>query len=468
MDIEMIGRQNPWWTHRGAITTDPCIREFEASALKWNPDYLDSIELGKDSVFVVFGPRQVGKTTSFKLIIRKLLEERNVESRRVMFLNCEEVAPSTPQRLAEVIRSYATWVRAKNDERLFILLDEATYIRDWERGIKILAGEGRLQNVTLLATGSHLMGMRRGAERLPGRRGAGFDIPLWPLSFRQYLNVLAGDLKEKLPAFQGWSQKSLVASVEESSLQGEIIHSIFDSYLKTGGFPRSINQLNSSNYIKSDIYKLYRDGFLGDLIRIGRKETVFRELVQWILLRRENPFEWSDAARETYAGTHPTVREYMEDAESCFLWDILYKVKEIGKPFRMPRSPKKAYFRDPFIFHCMRAWGLGYPDPFNACEDFLKDPGNYGYLVEATVASHLKRFFGEQLFYYRNTREIDFVIFQNMEKAALLEVKYQARINAEDAKVLKGHGGGIILTKNSFRLQENILLIPAPYFLSLL
>lgn len=68
MDIEIIGRQNPWWINRDAIHADPYIREFESAPLKWDPDYLSSIDLEQDSVFAVFGPRQVGKTTSFKLI----------------------------------------------------------------------------------------------------------------------------------------------------------------------------------------------------------------------------------------------------------------------------------------------------------------------------------------------------------------------------------------------------------------
>lgn len=92
----------------------------------------------------------------------------------------------------------------------------------------------------------------------------------------------------------------------------------------------------------------------------------------------------------------------------------------------------------------------------------------YGFLVETTVASHLKRSFGENIFYFRNAREIDFVIFENLKSSALLEVKYQAKINPHNAKVLHEHGGGIILTKNIFKVQEKILLIPVPYFLSLI
>ncbi len=468
MYLEILGRQNPWWTDRERILEDFFIREFESASLKWYPAYLNSINSETDAVHVVFGPRQVGKTTSFKLLMKMLIKQSNIDPRRILYFNCEEAVPSNPQRLADIIRAYISWIRASDEERMYIFLDEATYIADWERALKILSEEGKLQGITVLATGSHLMGMRRGAEKLPGRRGAGNDILLLPLSFREYLLVIRKELKEALPSFEGWSREALIASIEEISLRGELIHPAFGSYIRTGGFPRPMNQLHAINLITPDIYKLYRDAFLGDLMRIGRKESIFRELLQWILVRRENPFEWSDAARETYAGTHPTVREYIEDAEACFIVDIYYKLKNIGKPFRMPRSPKKVYFKDPFVFQAMRAWAMGYPDPFLAGEDFLRDPVNYAYLVENMVASHLKRCFGETIFYFRDEKEIDFVIFNHLELSALIEVKYQTRINPVNAKVLKKYGGGIVLTRETLSAQDKILFIPVAYFLALL
>ncbi|MGV8122548.1 MAG: ATP-binding protein [Candidatus Xenobiia bacterium LiM19] len=467
MDLEILGRQNFWWTDGGRIVEDYSIKDFENASLKWYPYYLESIDWKKDAVHVVYGPRQVGKTTSFKLLIKSLINN-NINPRKILYFNCEEAVPSNPQRLADILRVYISWIRAGDMERIFIFLDEVTYISDWERAIKILSEEGKLQGITLLATGSHLMGMRRGAEKLPGRRGEGKDILLMPLSFREYLLVLREELDGILPSFAGWSREVLMSSIEEISLRAELIDHAFGSYIRTGGFPRPMNQFHDMNLIKPEIYKLYRDAFLGDLIRIGRKESIFRELMQWILVRRENPFEWSDIARETYAGTHPTVREYIEDAEACFIFDILYKLKNTGKPFRMPRSPKKLYFKDPFIFQAMRAWAMGYPDPFTAGEDFMKDPVNYAYLLENMVAGHLKRYFGDSIFYFRDEKEIDFVIFDHMQLSALVELKYQTKINSVNGKVLKKHGGGIVLTRNTLLAQDKILFIPAVPFLALL
>jgi len=91
-------------------------------------------------------------------------------------------------------------------------------------------------------------------------------------------------------------------------------------------------------------------------------------------------------------------------------------------------------------------------------------------LIESLVASHLHPRFGARIFYWRNGQEIDFVVFREEKRAALIEVKYQNKINPDNAKALVQQGGGILLTKNQllYNAEKNVLAIPAPYFLALL
>ena len=423
-------------------------------------------------MYILLGPRQVGKTTFFKLLLRKLLSDEGVHPRRLLYLNCEEIGSQTPQELAEGIESYVGWARPRFSDRLYVLLDEATYVRDWERGIKIVADRGSLRGITLMATGSHAAGLRRGAERLPGRRGRGksLDILLLPLSFREFIAAKNPDVAQKLPAFSKWDLDALFGAAREVSLHREVLIPLFETYLSTGGFPRSVLDEASTGVVKPDTYKLYRDALVGDLTRLGRRESLFRELAQWIINHRENPFEWSSPAKETYVGTHPTVREYVEDAEAAFVWDVFYKVKNIGQPLRAPRSPKKVYFKDPFGFHTIRTWVFGYAHPWKASREFLSDPTNVGYMVESIAASHLRRCFGDAIFYWRNGGEIDFVVFREGSREILIEVKYQRRIVPENTKALVKWGGGVLLTRNllSFDAQRNLLALPLPYLLALL
>ncbi|MDZ7291951.1 MAG: ATP-binding protein [candidate division KSB1 bacterium] len=472
MSIEILRRQNPWWADTAAINEDPHLAEYDQAMVKWEPPLLQTLKLDRDLIYILLGPRQVGKTTFFKLLVRQLLLERNVHPRTILYLNCEALGPQTPQALAELLRDYILWAKTFSKERLYILLDEATYLKDWERGLKIVADEGKLKKATLIAAGSHAAGIRKGGERLPGRRGRDehLDLMLLPLSFRRFLMARNTALENKLPIFENWNQKTLFATAQEIALWADQISSYFSIYLRSGGFPRSIRDEAEHGRVMQDVYKLYRDAFVGDLARLGRRESLLRELAQWLINRRENPFDWSDAARETQLGTHPTVREYVEDAEAAFLWEVLYKSKSLGESLRAPRSSKRVYFADPFSFHCFRSWVFGYDNAWRATEEFLADPNNQGYLVESVIASHLRRTFGDRIFYWRNGQEIDFVIFQQEKRSALIEVKYQAQINPDNAKALVQQGGGILLTKNqlAFSPKKKVLAIPVHYFLAML
>jgi hypothetical protein len=472
MTIEILGRQNPWWTEVSSINDDPYLSEYDHALLKWEPPHFQTLKLEQDLIYILLGPRQVGKTTLFKLLIRRLLLERNFHPRAVLYLSCEALGPQRPQELAEALRNYLIWAKTFTQGRLFVFLDEATYLKDWERGVKILADEGKLRGVTLIATGSHAAGIKRGGERLPGRRGreANLDLLLMPLHFRGFLLARNPGLKSKLPTFSDWKNQTLFQAAQELALHADQITSHFTAYLRIGGFPRSIRDEVEHGRVKQDVYKLYRDAFVGDLARIGRRESLLRELVQWIINRRENPFDWSNAARETQLGTHPTVREYVEDAEAAFLWYVVHKTKSLGESLRAPRSSKRVYFADPFAFHSLRSWVFGYDNAWHATEQFLADPNNLGYLVESIVAAHLRRKFGDKVFYWRNGLEVDFVVFHEEKRLPLIEVKYQSQINPDNAKALVQQGGGILLTKDRliYTPEKNVLAIPVHYFLALL
>jgi len=68
----------------------------------------------------------------------------------------------------------------------YLFLDEITTIADWQLGVKSAWDAGVTTDDALLLTASSAHDLRRGAERLPGRRGKGKDYLQLPLSFRDF------------------------------------------------------------------------------------------------------------------------------------------------------------------------------------------------------------------------------------------------------------------------------------------
>ncbi|MBM3284331.1 MAG: ATP-binding protein [Candidatus Aminicenantes bacterium] len=472
MAIERISVHNPWWADSSSLRQDKHLVEFYASRLRWRPSLLDEIHLAEDLVYIIRGPRQIGKTTTLKLLIESLLHQ-GTDPRQICYLDCELAGIRNFKELIDIIGDYVEFMRsALGGNRLFLLLDEVTFIKDWAIGIKALSDKGILENITTIVTGSNAVDLKKGGERMPGRRGerAGLDKRLLPLTFREYILAFAPEMKEKIaPASFVPDLRSAQEKILEMSVIDKKLSSLFSQYLLTGGFPRSINSFLKTGKVEDFVYALHRDSIIGEVTRIGKKESYLREIVAWVSERHGNPLDWRDISRETDIGKHDTARDYAEDLELLFLWDIFFKSHRMDRPLPAFRSQKKIYFKDPFIFQAFWSWSRGTPDPWKTAMDYLMVPSNKAAVVESVVAAHLKNKFGRELFYWKPDHEVDFLIFRGGQLHQLIEVKYQETIRAENFKHLKKAGKGVLLSKSGYKIfEENILIIPAHAFLAAL
>jgi hypothetical protein len=373
------------------------------------------------------------------------------------------------RELIDIIDGHLAFVKPTiKSGRFYLFLDEVTFIKDWAIGIKALSDKGALTNATTIVTGSNSVDLKRGGERMPGRRGerGGLDKRLLPLTFREYVYALAPEIKDQLPPIADPPKDFEKYFLETSVLSGQIA-SLFNQFMLTGGFPRPVNSFLKSGKVEEHVYELHRDSFIGEVTRIGKRESYFREIVTWISERHGRPFDWRDISRETDIGKHDTARDYAEDLELLFLWDIYFKSQSLDRPAPAFRSQKKIYFKDPFIFQAFWSWSRGAPESWKTAMDYLMTPPNKAALVESIIGAHLKNKFGRDIFYWKPNHEVDFLIFRDGKRDQLIEVKYQEQIRAEDIRHLKKAGGGILLSKSDFDILEgNVLVMPAHVFLA--
>ena len=71
LNLLRVAEQNPWWHEPGAIEQDFHVRAFEASPTKCEPQKIGAFCFDTDAVYTPRGPRQVGKTTLLKLLMRR-------------------------------------------------------------------------------------------------------------------------------------------------------------------------------------------------------------------------------------------------------------------------------------------------------------------------------------------------------------------------------------------------------------
>ena len=453
LSLAKIQEHNPWWRRPEFILEDNFIVELERQKYPFFHSLCRDLPTDKDGVLTLRGPRRVGKTTLLKLLIKRLLLEEKIEKENVFFFPCDTIKDF--KELESLLNLYLDYIRPKTGERLFIFLDEISFVSEWQRTIKSLVDAGKLRNALCLITGSNILDLKYSSERLPGRRGEIFpwDIELRPLSFRQFVELL----KPELLADPLSSSLSLLPEFQK----------LFSDFLLTGGFPVTINEYLAKGYISTETYEIFLAWIEGDLHKVGKSEELAYQIIHRLFVHLTSPVSLYKLSRESGIASHTTVEEYLDILEKMFL---VFKVPffSLDEKQIKTRKNRKLYFSDPFIFNCLKAKVEGFSqNAFSYLRDFVSKAEQKPFLVENTVGAHLKRqcpslYFGRS----GKDKEIDFVGFAE-GVYSYFEVKYQTKVTPEEFSWTKGLAGGnelTVLSRKDYQ-KDQISLIPVELFL---
>ncbi|MEM5854302.1 MAG: ATP-binding protein [Candidatus Aenigmatarchaeota archaeon] len=340
----MLEEINPWWKEREWWENDYDLKKFENMKIKWLPEWIDKISLEPFSLNFVLGPRQVGKTTGIKLLIKSLIEEGE-NPRTILYVNCDLLTSFKELRnLLEKSKNYKT-----------IFLDEVSSIEYWWKVVKGFIDAGFFAKSTITISGSSSLKVGKFVEAFSGRRGKGREIFVLPLTFKEFFQILNYKKEEKEVALE--------------------------DFIRLGGFPRSINQ--DPTFFQDFVSSIEKE-----FARINKNYRIAREIIYQLLLKTPSPLGYNTIGN-AIGISHVTVREYLEILENLFLIGIAYYKK--GKTVDFKKE-KKIFFRDPFI-----------PKVFSKIfgVELRKDA-----IYEWIVQDNLLRKFGE-VYYFRNRYEID-------------------------------------------------------------
>ncbi|ABL88538.1 conserved hypothetical protein [Pyrobaculum islandicum DSM 4184] len=354
--MDVVDRANPWWFETNWAERDRHLRAWEGEKVRWVPSWIWAVSLDPPALNFVYGPRQTGKTTGLKLLIRELL--RRVPPDAVAYLDLDIIlSPAELRRALEYVLGRATRRGAKT---LYLFLDEVTSVRGWWRVLKYYIDVGALERAVVTATGSSTVGLVKTPERFPGRRGNGRDVVVLPLDFPTYAEVTG-------------------AAGGDPAALAEAFH----EYLETGGFPRSVNR-------HPDAAETVVDAVVSEAYRHGRSPHLLKDIVAAVLDRVPSPTSYHALAQDVGV-SHNTVREYLEFLADIYAVGIALQISG-GMP--QPRKEKKIFFRDPLLYRALAQWTSRAVDE--------------AALLEHVVQEHLYRKFGE-IYYWKNKEEVDAV-----------------------------------------------------------
>ena len=453
-----------------------------------------SLPLEKGQIYLLRGPRQVGKTTYLKTCIRELLDD-GVPPRDVFYLSLDFFTSRREWRNA-VNHFFET---RSDSTALYLFLDEITTLDNWNLELKYLFDLGILQNGSVLATGSSALRLKEKGELLPGRGVEGNEFCIKPLSFREFTHQSIPFLMNHIKVQDFRSTLSTLAELLSSNrLDPDIALSelwrlgepvlpfkkelgfLFRMYLIVGGLPGVVNHYFTKRYliqqdiIENRIAEIFVRDVLGDLNRLQKQEITTRRIMQAILSRYGSRFSFSNFARKIGI-THVTVIDYLHILEESFISFVHYAY-DFNRKDTKDKGDKKVFIFDPFIVHALKSYLTG-NDVWETITSAVDDEDFLGQLVEGIVIAHLRMVKEVPLmktthtflwyYYDKNGRELD-AVFKKKNSYMGVEVKYSREVDSRDLRRVTPIKEYLLLSKEEVNRGADNLVLPVDVFLSLL
>lgn len=391
---------------------DPQLRGLKKQVFVYTPSLIHQLPKKTPGIYTLGGGRQIGKTTLVKQWMKHLLE-RGVPPDSLFFLTGEMIQDHFT--LVQLIQQYLSQVPPHNSF-IYIIIDEVTYIKDWDQGVKYLADAGSLENVVTVLTGSDLTLMQEARMRFPGRRGVAdqVDFHLYPLSFFEFINLKLNP---------------------SDTPPTEVLFQEFENYLKHGGFLTAINNQATHGHILPATSMTYSDWIRGDMIKRGKSEAYLREFFVALLNTYGTQVTWNSLAHHTSIDHPHTIQGYANLLESMDVLFIQSAIME-DKLLPAPKKAKKLVIKDPFIYHAIRSWAF----PFDK-KNIDVTPA----LVESCVINHYQRL--HPCFYIKAEGEVD-LAYVHGNKFFPIEIKWTQQLRVKDLKQIQKYPNALILTKS--------------------
>ncbi len=365
-------------------------------------------------IFLLFGGRQTGKTTSLKLLIKHLLKK--IPTSNIAYLACDLIRDRF--ELIDNIRFHLKGVRSEHPVWLF--LDEITFITAWDVSIKALADEGVFRKNFCIITGSDQILLQQARRGLVGRRGNAerVDFTMRTLSFREF--------------------HDLVKSKNYEKRYGEL----FKDFIICGGYLRAINDFYSGTVRKATI-KTYADWLIGDFEKQRKSIRTLIAILKSLVVCYSSQITFGSLLDHVQNISKPTLIEYIEILERMGVIFILYAYDQ-NKETGALKKARKIYLTDPFLFSVMN-YLLG---EHQGTDKISTSESN---IVEGIVVSEFMRRYPS--FYLKGKGEIDLVYLKN-KKPEYVEIKWGKQLRANDLKEIKRYKSARILAR-----EDNVPVI---------
>ncbi len=341
-----LAQTNPWWRPaRGWERQDPDLLQAVTSGLDYHPGALADLTPG--GLYILRGPRRVGKTVTTKQAISRLISEG------VPPLAVVRVAADgwTARDLRTVAQNVALPPVADGQTRYWFV-DEVTGVSgDWAKQIKWLRDNDRAFGAaTVVLTGSNASQLSQAAGVLAGRRGRAenVDRTLLPMGFRTFASVWQPDVSTLPPLALADLHTPAGASAYHAALPWlDDLVRLWEVYLLYGGYPVCVAAAKAGQpvprwFVDALFDVIHRDAFGAGSLDAAQVSSLLSRVWQ----STSTPANLNSIA-EDVGVSQPTVARHVQYLRDAYL---LWRCPQLDAEWTpRDRAQDKLYPIDPVI-----------------------------------------------------------------------------------------------------------------------
>lgn len=342
-----LSRLNPWWRDRNWAATDPDLRDASNTGLAYRSDVLGGLESG--GLYILRGPRRVGKTVAVKQQIEDLIAVGVPPTTIVRIA----VDGWSAKELRTIVQNTALPPAPAGHHRIWFIDEISAVTGEWDQQIKWLRDNDLgFHDAIVVLTGSNATALTDAAGTLSGRRGnhGQLDRTLLPIGFRTFVTLT---MSGPLPAMAPLSIAQLHTPTARDAYLAALpwlddLVRLWELYLLYGGFPRSVAAAAQGAPIPTSFVEDIFNVIAGDSFRHSKlSSTTEMALLERLWSAMASPANLTSIGKDVDATQDIVTRHVGYLGDSYLLWHCPQRADQRWLP--RDKAQDKLYAIDPLV-----------------------------------------------------------------------------------------------------------------------
>lgn len=279
---------------------------------KYLNDLIDRMHNGM--IKVVTGIRRCGKSYLLFHIFKNYLLEKGIPESHMIMIELDQ-RKNKKYRDPDAILDYIESL-IEDDEQYYIMLDEVQMLQEFEEVLNSLLHIG---NADIYVTGSNSKFLSK--DVITEFRGRGDEIHIYPLTFKEFMQVYEGDMYHGFAEYTVYGGLPLTVTMKTEEQKINYLTKLFEeTYLKD---IMERHHLEKSQELENLVNILA--SAIGSLTNVPKIEATFKSVIQ------------SNISANT-------IRQYIEYLEDAFVINKANRYNVKGRKYI--GTPLKYYFED--------------------------------------------------------------------------------------------------------------------------